>query len=288
MPEATAGAPFITMEGGGDDTAGVGYKPCESFLMARVLIVEDEKRVRELLCEALRNHTCHTASSAEQALTLLGENEYDVVVTDISLPGMSGVELFGSVMGRLPDTPVIFVSGISNEEYARGLIRMGAFSYLEKPPRLEVVEETVDRAAALRDKLARLSRESSPGPSALPTEELMNLERDWAEAYRRRDPAMLDRVWADDFMLMSAVGELKNKRQAVSDVVGRTSFEFFTAFDVRGNVFGDVAVATGRLLIKGAYDGQDVTGQYRYTNTYARQGGRWRAIASHITRTELL
>jgi YesN/AraC family two-component response regulator len=256
--------------------------------MARVLIVDDEERVREVLCEVLRGHTCHTAPSAEQALSLLGENEYDVVVTDISLPGMSGVELFGRVMGRLPDTPVIFISGISDEAYARGLIRMGAFAYIEKPPSLEVVEETVDRAAALHEKLARLSRETFPDSAEPPTEELMKLERDWAEAYRRRDPELLDRVWGDDFMLTNASGELKNKRQAVSDVVGETRFEFFTTFDVRGNVFGDVAVATGRLLVKGEYKGEDVTGQYRYTNTYARQGGRWRAIASHITRADLL
>jgi hypothetical protein len=60
MPETTADEPFTTLEGGADDTARVGYKPCESFLMARVLIVEDEERVRELLCEALRNHTCQS------------------------------------------------------------------------------------------------------------------------------------------------------------------------------------------------------------------------------------
>jgi YesN/AraC family two-component response regulator len=256
--------------------------------MAKVLIVDDEESVRDVLCEALTHHLCHAASSAEQALSLLGENEYDVVLTDISLPGISGVELFGRVMGRLPDTPVIFISSIGDQGYARGLIRMGAFAYLEKPLRLEVVEETVDRAAALHEKLARLHQETFPGSTASPTEELMELERDWAEAYRRRDPALLDRIWADDFMLTDPAGELKNKRQAISDVVGQTRFEFFTAFDVRGNVFGDVSVATGRLLVKGEYKGEDVTGQYRYTNTYAKQGDRWRAIASHITRAEPL
>jgi DNA-binding NarL/FixJ family response regulator len=256
--------------------------------MPKVLIVDDEESVRGVLCEALTHYLCHTASSAEEALSLLGGNEYDVVVTDISLPGMSGVELFGHIMGRLPDTPVIFISGISDEEYARGLIRMGAFSYFSKPLRLEVFEETVDRATALRKKLTRMSRETFPGPPAPPAEELMRLEREWVEAYRQRDPALLDRVWGDDFVLTNPAGELKNKRQAIGDVVGHTRFEFFTSFDVRGNVFGDMAVATGRLIVKGEYKGEDMTGQYRYTNTYARRAEGWRAIASHITRAEPL
>ncbi len=255
--------------------------------MARVLIVDDEESVRDVLCAALRGHACDTASSAEQALALLDENPYDVVVTDISLPGMSGVELFGHVMGQLPDTTVIFISGIDDGAYARGLIRMGAFSYLVKPLRLEVVEEEVERAAALHEKLVRLSRETFPEAEAVPAEELMRLEREWAEAYRRRDAALLDRVWAEEFMLTDMAGELKNKRQAIGDAVGRARFEFFTSFDVRGNIFGDMAVATGRLLVKGEYMGEDITGQYRYTNTYARQEGVWRTIASHITRTEL-
>lgn len=256
--------------------------------MARVLIVDDEESVRDVLCEALRGHACDTASSAEQALALLGENRYDVVVTDISLPGMSGVELFGHVMGRLPDTPVIFISGIDDSEYARGLIRMGAFSYLGKPLRLEVVEEEVERAAALHEKLVRLSSETFPEAEATHAEELMRLEREWAEAYRRRDAALLDQFWAEEFMLTNAAGEIKNKRQAIKDVVGEASFEFFTTFDLHGNIFGDVAVATGRLLVKGEYKGDDMTGQYRYTNTYARHGGRWRAIALHITKAESL
>src|SRR5215216_5041858 len=82
-------------------TSGSDPHQIEIIRMARVLLVDDEESIRDVLCEALRGHACDAASSAEQALALLGENPYDVVVTDISLPGMSGVELFGHVMGRL-------------------------------------------------------------------------------------------------------------------------------------------------------------------------------------------
>jgi ketosteroid isomerase-like protein len=58
----------------------------------------------------------------------------------------------------------------------------------------------------------------------------------------------------------------------------------FITFDVHGNVFGNTAVATGRAIVKGEDKGADVSGQYCYTNTYARRQGRWQAIASHVTR----
>lgn len=78
---------------------------------------------------------------------------YDVVLTDISMPGLSGLELLGHVRQKYPDTPVIIISGISDKEHAQGLIRLGAFEYLLKPFRLEVVEKSVKRALDRRRRL---------------------------------------------------------------------------------------------------------------------------------------
>jgi DNA-binding NtrC family response regulator len=69
-----------------------------------------------------------------------------VVLTDISMPGLSGMELLDRVLQLYPGTAVIMVSGLSNEEQAQSLIARGAFDYLLKPFRLEVVEESVNRA----------------------------------------------------------------------------------------------------------------------------------------------
>ena len=115
--------------------------------MGSILIVEDDSELRGVLYELFsEHHICHTAASAEQALELLAEAVYDVLLTDISMSGMSGLELLGHVRQSRPETAVIMISGIRDQEYADGLLRMGASDYLVKPFPLEVVEESVAKA----------------------------------------------------------------------------------------------------------------------------------------------
>ena len=89
---------------------------------------------------------CHVASTAEQALAFLSEQTYDAVLTDISMPGLSGLELLGYLQQEQPDTPVIVVSDIGDREHAEGLMRLGAFDFILKPFTLEAVEQSVARA----------------------------------------------------------------------------------------------------------------------------------------------
>ena len=115
--------------------------------MADILVVDDDDVIRDTLCELLsQQHTCQTADTAEQALAKLEAQSFDVVLTDISMPGLNGMELLERVLRMYPGTAVIMVSGLSNEEQAQSLISRGAFDYLLKPFRLEVVEESVNRA----------------------------------------------------------------------------------------------------------------------------------------------
>jgi two-component system response regulator PilR (NtrC family) len=115
--------------------------------MADILVVDDDDVIRDTLCELLaEEHSCQTANTAEEALAKLESQSFDVVLTDISMPGLSGLELLNRVLRSYPGTPVIMISGISDEEQARTLISRGAFDYLLKPFRLEVVEESVKRA----------------------------------------------------------------------------------------------------------------------------------------------
>jgi two-component system response regulator PilR (NtrC family) len=120
--------------------------------MADILVVDDDDVIRDTLCELLsQQHTCQTADTAEQALAKLEAQSFDVVLTDISMPGLNGMELLERVLTMYPGTAVIMVSGLSNEEQAQSLISRGAFDYLLKPFRLEVVEESVNRALS-RDR----------------------------------------------------------------------------------------------------------------------------------------
>jgi len=115
--------------------------------MADILVVDDDDVIRETLCELLSaDHYCLTADTAEQALALLEAQRFDVLLTDVSMPGLSGMELLNRVVEMYPGTPVIIISGLSDQEQAQSLISRGAFDYLLKPFRLEVVEASVNRA----------------------------------------------------------------------------------------------------------------------------------------------
>ena len=118
--------------------------------MNSVLIVEDDPTLRELLFELFSGqYNCFAAKSAEEALSQLEARDIDVVLTDISMSGMSGLELLGHVKQRWPQMSVIIVSGIRDKEYAEGLLKMGAFEYLVKPFDLMDVYQSMARAMKL-------------------------------------------------------------------------------------------------------------------------------------------
>lgn len=123
--------------------------------MPRVLLVDDDETIRDTLYELLSDsYVCQTAETAEKAFARLEADEYDVVLTDISMPGLSGLELLGHVRQKFPSTPVIIISGIGDQEHAQGLIRLGAFDFLLKPFSLDVVEKSVRRAVEYRKRQA--------------------------------------------------------------------------------------------------------------------------------------
>jgi len=123
-------------------------------ILADILIVDDDEVIRDTLKELLSEHyVCKTAGTADDAFARLAEKPYDLVLTDISMPGISGLELLGRVLELYPKMPVIVVSGISDQEHVQGLIKLGAFDFLLKPFRLEVVEKSVRRALEYRRKL---------------------------------------------------------------------------------------------------------------------------------------
>ena len=119
--------------------------------MPRVLVVDDDDTIRDTLYELLsEQYICQTAETAEKAVARLEADPYDVVLTDISMPGLSGLELLGHIRQKFSDTPVIIISGIGDQEHAQGLIRLGAFDFLLKPFSLDMVEESVKRAVEYR------------------------------------------------------------------------------------------------------------------------------------------
>lgn len=135
--------------------------------MSLVLVVDDDESIRDTLYELLsEEYRCQTAETAEKALARLDAESYDVVLTDISMPGLSGLELLGHIRQKYPNTPVIIISGISDQEYAQGMIRLGAFDYLLKPFSLDVVMKSVKRALDHRGRLPGHSQVSQVADQA--------------------------------------------------------------------------------------------------------------------------
>ena len=119
--------------------------------MASLLVVDDDETLLEVLYELFSGeHLCHTAVTAEDALELLRSQDYDVVVTDISMPGMSGESLFGLIKTYSPGTRVIFISGSKDKDFERRLRVKGAAGFLAKPFDLAEIKGRVALAAEAR------------------------------------------------------------------------------------------------------------------------------------------
>ena len=113
----------------------------------RILIVDDEVEITEILADLLsEDYDCLRAASAEDALVRLTEAEFQLVISDITMPGMSGLDMIPHVKELSPDTVVVMISGMQTVESAIGALRLGAFDYLMKPFDLRQVEAVVKRA----------------------------------------------------------------------------------------------------------------------------------------------
>jgi len=133
--------------------------PLEDTVAPRVLIVDDEPYIRELIqrCLELEGYECHTAAHAEAALAALAADGFELLVSDIHMPGMSGMELLSTVRQRHPDLAVLMVTGVDDRKVGIQALRLGAYGYLIKP--FDVNELAINAANALqRRQLALLTQ----------------------------------------------------------------------------------------------------------------------------------
>ena len=104
--------------------------------MTRILVVDDESVVRELTVELLRRsgYTPHGVPSARLALELLDQERFDLLVSDVVMPEMTGVELLYELRARKHDLPVVLMTGGSQDpERTSNAVKVGATSLLYKP-----------------------------------------------------------------------------------------------------------------------------------------------------------
>ncbi|HWR58832.1 MAG TPA: response regulator [Thermodesulfovibrionales bacterium] len=130
----------------------------------RLLIVEDE----ETLCDSLKrvltreSYVVDTAGSAEAALKILKDGSYDLIITDIILPGITGIELLKKIKDDLPEQIVIITTAYASLETAVEALRTGAYDYVVKPVMHEEIKQIVKNALtqmALQSENTRLRKE---------------------------------------------------------------------------------------------------------------------------------
>jgi DNA-binding response OmpR family regulator len=116
--------------------------------LKRILVVDDDAGILELLATALRDQGhVERASTAEEALDCLERVTYDVIVTDLRMPGMGGLELLRRVSEIRPDTRVIVMTGESGPDVVVESLRNHAFTYLLKPFTMNVLRDAVQQAS---------------------------------------------------------------------------------------------------------------------------------------------
>lgn len=165
----------------------------------RLLIVDDEESVRNLFARSLRErYSCETAANAQEALEWLKREPFALVITDIQMPGISGIELLRKISERYPYTAVIIVSGVDRTQRVIDAVRMGAYDYLLKPCDLDVLELCVDRALERRTLLrnARRYKEDLESRNAELARRKSELERLQAQLVHNEKMASLGQLAA--------------------------------------------------------------------------------------------
>jgi EAL domain-containing protein (putative c-di-GMP-specific phosphodiesterase class I)/CheY-like chemotaxis protein len=126
-----------------------------------VLVVDDDGQLRRLFVRTLKGagFEVHTAQNGVQAAELLARSSFEVVVSDLEMPGMAGLELLRAVRERDLDTPVVLVTGKPDIESAMQALQHGACHYLTKPVQPSELQQVVERAVGL-GRLARVKRDA--------------------------------------------------------------------------------------------------------------------------------
>ena len=129
--------------------------------MTTVFFVDDEREMVDLVALGLkkRGFTMVTFSNGADALAAISQHDVDVIVTDLNMKGMTGLELCQQIVADRPDIPVLVLTAFGSFETAVGAIRAGAYDFVTKPVEIEALAIAVRRAAehrSLRGEVRRL------------------------------------------------------------------------------------------------------------------------------------
>lgn len=159
----------------------------ESHPQGRVLLVDDEPELRRVLRRSLvrAGFEVVEASHGRAALELARQSSFDVVISDVRMPCMGGLELLERLMLEEPELPVVLISGSSELPSRQSAVDIGAFDYLSKPIGLVDIQVVALQAVAMHRELSAAPRESYDRlRAAAPVEVSSGVE--WDEPPRRK------------------------------------------------------------------------------------------------------
>ncbi|MEP6703626.1 MAG: ATP-binding protein [Acidobacteriota bacterium] len=162
-----------------------------------ILIVDDSRSVRKVFSAVLSaRYECIEAGSFDEAILELKKRDFALVLTDMIMPGLSGIELLRRVLQDFPGTEVIIASGVDRPQRALDAVRLGAFDYLIKPCEADVLEITVERALERRELILAAGKYKA------------DLERQNTELVKRKE--QLERMQAQIIQSekMASLGQL--------------------------------------------------------------------------------
>lgn len=126
---------------------------------------------------------------------------------------------------------------------------------------------------------------SAQSPDEQATREVQQAEKDWRDAWVRGDPVALDRIHADDYLVINYLGQVNTKAQVMADVrAGAFKYESMEHKDVVMRAYGNVVIVNARTVNVGHRQARDVSGEFSYTRVYVKRDGTWRAVLSQYTR----
>ncbi len=131
-------------------------------MSGRIMVVDDDRSMCELIEADLRRRGFHVSwyTSADKAFRALQDETFDVVLTDMMMPDMNGIDLCDRIVSNRPDIPVIVITAFGSLETAVGAIRAGAYDFVAKPVEMDMLALTLERAVkhhALQEKVKILN-----------------------------------------------------------------------------------------------------------------------------------
>jgi putative nucleotidyltransferase with HDIG domain len=159
---------------------------------AKILVVDDEPQICSAICHRLVAHgfNCQTSSDPQCAKEVLATGQFDVLIADVAMPVVSGLDLLVHAKRNTPDCKVILITGKSNREFLAQALILGAFEYLEKPFNMDELVATVTRSVRNESKIPELPFRAADAIRSDSPAKRASLDSVWAliRAVEAKDP----------------------------------------------------------------------------------------------------